>query len=81
MTITSSGIKCDVCGDFILLAPATPFKMEGIKEQLHADPGCLMVIQKLTHDNADWDALPKGPLRSAFEKADKPNMEDSECQN
>ena len=68
--ITSSGAKCDVCGNYIL--PLDPdelvntFSVSGIKESLHCDNACK---QKLINCGSDWELLPEGPLKKAFETA------------
>lgn len=70
--ITSSGAKCDVCGKFIL--PINPvemvhsFSVKGIDQTLHCDNGCKEILLKA---GKDWKKLPDGPLREAFEKAEK----------
>ena len=68
--ITSSGAKCDVCGRYIL--PIDPdelvhtFKVSGINKDLHCDNACK---QKIIDCGSDWNKLPEGPLRKAFEEA------------
>lgn len=70
--ITSSGAKCDVCGNYIL--PIDPdelvhyFGVAGIEGKLHCDNACK---QKLIDCGEDWTKLPDGPLRRAFEQAVK----------
>lgn len=70
MTITSSGAKCDVCGNYILgLLPDEmihPFSVQGIDQTLHSCNKCKDII---TGVGKDWTKLPEGPLRKAFEKA------------
>jgi len=70
--ITSSGAKCDVCGRFILpFDPeerVNPFKVKGINRELHCDNKCK---QLLIDAGKDWHKLPDGPLRTAFEEAEK----------
>lgn len=70
MTITSSGPKCDICGDFILPGMSesvNPFKCKGIKHMLHCHDDCKPKVVKAL-EAKDWKMLPKGPLRTAFEK-------------
>lgn len=72
MTITSSGAKCDVCVDYIL--PIDPdelvhtFTLSISETVMHCDNKCK---QALIDAGSDWKKLPDGPLRKAFEKADK----------
>ena len=67
MTITSSGPRCDVCGDYIFgLTPDDliyPFSCTGIKQTLHSCKDCKKILLKI---GSDWKRLPKGPLRKAF---------------
>jgi len=76
MTITSSGPMCDVCGFYIL--PIDPnervncFGVKGIKEELHCCNKCKKIVLEC---KGDWKKLPDGPLRKAFEKADKEKVE------
>lgn len=69
--ITASGAKCDVCGKFIL--PLDPdelvhtfsvAQMPG--RDLHCDNKCK---QAILDAGSDWQRLPKGPLRDAYEEA------------
>ena len=69
MTITSSGVKCDVCGRFILLEDYYPFTLTGIDQELHADKKCLEIIKSIDKNNGgdgDWTKLPDGPLKDVF---------------
>ena len=72
MTITSSGVKCDVCNRFILLEDYYPFTISGIKQELHADKKCLDIVKSIDTGqggDGDWTKLPEGPLRTVFEEA------------
>lgn len=69
--ITSSGVKCDVCGKFIL--PLDPdelvhtFSVAQIPgRKLHADNKCKRAVLDC---GGDWQKLPSGPLREAYEEA------------
>ena len=70
--ITSSGPKCDVCGNYIL--PIDPdevvhsFGVSGIKETLHCDNRCKEILNSIGND---WTKLPAGPLRKVFEEANE----------
>ena len=67
MTITSSGAKCDVCGNFILPGLSESvnlFGVKGIEQTLHCGDDCKKIIIEA---NGDWHKLPDGPLRKAFE--------------
>lgn len=71
--ITSSGVICDVCGNYILpLDPnemVNPFGMKGIKETLHCDNKCKELLLSI---NKDWTKLPKeGRLYKCFEEYHK----------
>ena len=74
MTITSSGLICDVCGEYILLDEAQPFSVKGINGMLHCHVGrigdrvCLQELEDAL-EAGDWEKLPDGPLRKAFEEA------------
>jgi len=67
MTITSSGLRCDVCGNYILLSDYEGFDATGIDGELHCHvPKCK---QAIIDAGKDWTKLPAGPLRRAFEDA------------
>lgn len=73
MTITRSGPVCDVCGKHILpLDPAERvnfFSVKNIKQDpLHCDNKCKEILKTC---KGDWKKLPDGPLRQAFEEAEK----------
>ena len=76
--ITSSGVRCDVCGKFIL--PLDPdervheFSLQGVKNMLHCDNKCKALLADLMQSDKDWRKLPDGPIRKLFEEqeADKP---------
>ena len=72
MSITSSGIRCDVCGNFILFEAVNKFKVQGIGQMLHAEDECWEAVQK-AQEAEKWELLPNGPLRKVFEEA---NAED-----
>ena len=69
MTITSSGVICDVCGKYILgLIPEDmiyPFRCKGIIQQLHSCYKCKKILLEI---GTDWTKLPDGPLRKAFDR-------------
>ena len=68
MTITSSGMKCDICGKYIFFNDYQEFSVKAIGDQrLHCcTPGCK---QALVDAGNDWKRLPEGPLRTAFDEA------------
>jgi hypothetical protein len=75
MTITSSGVKCDVCGNYVLpiIGDETynPFRLKHIKKDLHACDKCIVIIKDLDTGlggSGDWTKLPDGPLRKVFEE-------------
>ncbi len=75
--ITSSGPRCDVCWNHILLdRECNPFSVIGINRELHCHDHCK---QKLIDCGNKWESLPNGPLRILFEKAaNKPNTKEHE---
>lgn len=69
--ITSSGAKCDVCGQFIL--PLDPdervnnFSVAQIPGlELHCHNRCKEAVLNC---GGDWQKLPDGPLRKAYAEA------------
>ena len=77
MTLTSSGYKCDVCGQYILGLTeddlAHPFKLSTFNNLLHGCNICIKIVKELD-GGGDWKRLPDGPLRRAYEKLAK-NLE------
>jgi len=66
--ITSSGVRCDVCGEYILLDNYQEFGVKGIEGTLHCHAStCKKDLQAAA---GDWEKLPAGPLREAFERAE-----------
>lgn len=73
MTITSSGAKCDICGDFILPGMSdsvNPFKCKGIEATLHCHDNCKPKLLEALKEK-DWKMLPCGPLKITFEENEK----------
>ena len=73
MTLTTSGARCDICGDFILPGlsdSVNPFTCKGIENILHCHDNCKPKAIKALKKN-DWKLLPAGPLRSIFEEQTK----------
>lgn len=66
MTITSSGVVCDVCGHYILLEDCFAFGVNNVRQEMHCHEGCKPA---LVAAKDDWHKLPAGPLRRAFEVA------------
>jgi hypothetical protein len=67
--LTQHGPKCDVCGDYILpgIHDAVHwFAITGIEQQLCCHTACR---QAICDCGGDWQKLPPGPLRVAYEKA------------
>jgi hypothetical protein len=69
--ITSSGAKCDVCGKYILpllederVNAFTIAQAPG--KTFHCDNKCKEAI---IATGGDWEKLPEGPLRKAYEDA------------
>jgi len=70
--MTSSGPRCDLCGDFILPQERMDrFSVKGIEQELlcHTEP-CGDDLVALLARGGPWQELPSGPLREAFEKAE-----------
>lgn len=69
MTITSSGAKCDVCGDYILPIMGDElvhtFRVTGIVQVLHCCEKCKKLVKEI---GKKWWKLPQGPLRKVFEE-------------
>lgn len=87
MTVTSSGIKCDVCGDYIIGLfdddMVYPFKLSTFKNTLHGCKSCIDIIHKLDGKGEEaWKELPEGPLKKAYadiaKKMDTPAPKHSE---
>ena len=71
--ITTSGVRCDVCGKPILLDKYQEFGVKGLKGKLHCHAStCKADVQAA---GTDWHKLPAGPLREAFEKAEATDTE------
>lgn len=70
MTITACGPICDVGGEYILLDLMQAFSVVGIKATLHCCEHHKEVLTAATAADS-WKALPEGPLRRAFEKAEE----------
>ena len=69
MSVTSSGVICDVCGKYILLEEYQPFTLKDIDRefQCHSSGDCKDLLFKAS-DAKDWKLLPpESPIRLAFE--------------
>lgn len=67
MSLTDSGMVCDVCGLPFTVEPRfESFKVAGIDAELHAHPDCRPLVEKA---GKDWRNLPRGPLRAVFEES------------
>ena len=64
--ITSSGIKCDVCGKYILPIhqeeQVNIFEIACIRNTLHCDNACRVHVEH-SLEKKDYRLLPQGPLR------------------
>jgi hypothetical protein len=67
MTLTSSGPVCDVCGRYILLEPVHEFTANVTTAALHSHGDC----KRLVEAASDWRELPEGPLKRAYQEANK----------
>lgn len=68
--------QCAICGkDFMLeiLIGATvrTFQMDGVEGVLCAHRDCLQTLEEIPQGVDNWKALPDGPLRQAYEKANQ----------
>ena len=71
MTIMSSGMNCDVCGNYIFGLTDEDkyycFTVKGIEQELHSCKKCKKILFEADLIN-DWKKLPEGRLRKAFEE-------------
>lgn len=70
MSITSSGLVCDVCGKHILPIfdeSYERFGVRGVDRELSCHNECK---QYLIDAGKEWKMLPEGPLRQAFNDAE-----------
>lgn len=64
--ITSSGMRCDVCGIFNLDYEAWDFfRVPAAAGELHCCPTCKPILA----DAKRWEDLPGGPLRTLYQEA------------
>ena len=69
MAYTSSGPRCDVCAEYILLEDVYRFEVTWIKGLLIAHEKCHgECANALAEGNAGIDKLPEGPLKKALLK-------------
>ena len=71
MAIVSSGVRCDVCGEYILPIfdeSVNPFTIPGVSGTLHCHDKCK---QTLIDAGRDWKKLPCGPVRTLFEEQEE----------
>lgn len=62
MTITSSGVMCDVCKEYILPGfseSVNPFSIKGIKGTLHCHDDCKPKVLNALKEK-DWKLLSEG---------------------
>ncbi len=64
--------ECAVCGETfmteILLGKGVQsFSVKGIPQRLYAHDACIDKLKKITSTDNNWEKLPHGPLRKAFE--------------
>jgi hypothetical protein len=80
--ITSSGPICDVCGKYILPLGDELVNFFSVK-QLPGEELCCHNACKQTvlNTNSDWQKLPQGPLRKAYEEASLKMLEGEGEQN
>ncbi len=73
MSITSAGIRCDVCGYYclneILMGDSiVQFKIRCNDRMLHADKKC---EEALRNAGTGWTKLPDGPMKNAYIEVNK----------
>ena len=71
MSVTQSGLCCDVCGAHIMPCFDEAFErfgVHGVEHELQCHLRCRPEVEKAVAAN-DWSLLPSGPLRAAFERA------------
>lgn len=69
MSITSSGLVCDVCGQHILPIfdeSYERFGVKGVERELQCHNNCRPLLEAA---GGDWTKLPDGPLKKAFQEA------------
>jgi len=75
MTITSSGARCDVCGNYILPIDldemVNAFSMKGIQGTLHCHNKCKALLEDLQGQTERWKELPEGPIKELFQKQEE----------
>lgn len=69
--ITSSGAMCDVCGHYILpVDPDEKVNFFGVQQIPGTELCCHNKCKIAVLDcGGDWEKLPPGPLRAAYEEA------------
>jgi len=71
--ITNSGALCDVCGKYILpFDPDETVNFFSVAQIPNTELCCHNVCRTAVETcGGDWEKLPPGPLRKAYEEADK----------
>lgn len=83
MSILSSGAFCDVCDKYILplvdkegkSEMVNTFRIKGIVKELHCHNDCKKLLQSI---GGDWEKLPDGNIRRAFEEHEKKAIKKAE---
>lgn len=72
MVITSSGTRCDICGNYILLQPVFELSINVISKRLHAHESCYEEMEEWAKGDMRivnaMDRLPEGPLKEAVKQ-------------
>jgi hypothetical protein len=74
MTITQSGVYCDVCGG-LLWSNKDTFEFFEVEEldsgnsKLVVGTRCCRQQLKNASDANDWELLPRGPMRKVYQEA------------
>jgi len=67
---------CAVCGEsfaaeLMLHKPVDAIRISVIDASLPVHDECGALVMKISTEDSDWRKLPSGPLRAAFEEAEK----------
>lgn len=80
MTITSSGVFCDFCGDLLWSAEDTfgYVKLHGVSggERLVYGSNCCEQQLRVAAEAGDWKLLPDGPVKKAYQEANKEKIDE-----
>lgn len=72
MSMSSSGVVCDVCEKYVLLESFHNFSIPGIDQMLQCHDSCKPILLEVV-EKKDWTLLPEGPIRRCFRDHYKPS--------